>query len=104
MRATLHPEVVMTIDLDAGCFHGGAFFDAVGDSFDDLSRRHQIINADVLDAWFPPARGCSARSTTMSAGSPARRRRPCAAACAWQSRTRDTYQQPTSSSAPDPQR
>ena len=47
----------MTIDLDAACFHGGAFFDAVGDSFDDLSRRHQIINADVLDAWFPPAPG-----------------------------------------------
>jgi len=39
------------------CFHGGAFFDAIGDSFDDLDRRHRIINADVLDAWFPPAPG-----------------------------------------------
>ena len=37
------------------CFHGGAFFAAVGDEFDDLSRRSRIINADVLDAWFPPS-------------------------------------------------
>lgn len=39
----------------APCFHGGASFDAVGTSFDDLSRHRDIINADVLDAWFPPA-------------------------------------------------
>src|SRR5262249_4531656 len=39
------------------CYHGGAFFDAIGEQFDDLARRHRIINADVLDAWFPPAPG-----------------------------------------------
>ncbi len=39
----------------AACFHGGAFFKAVGESFDQLDRRHEIINADVLDAWFPPS-------------------------------------------------
>lgn len=37
------------------CFHGGAFFDAIGPRFDDLAGRHAVINADVLDAWFPPA-------------------------------------------------
>ncbi|MEX2287044.1 MAG: histidinol-phosphate transaminase [Planctomycetaceae bacterium] len=37
------------------CFHGGAFFDEIGVGFEDLRRRHEIINADVLDAWFPPA-------------------------------------------------
>ena len=37
------------------CFHGGAFFKAIGEEFDDLDRRHGIINADVLDAWFPPS-------------------------------------------------
>lgn len=37
------------------CAHGGAFFDAIGDTFDDLQRRHDVISADVLDAWFPPA-------------------------------------------------
>jgi histidinol-phosphate/aromatic aminotransferase/cobyric acid decarboxylase-like protein len=39
----------------AACFHGGAFFSAVGEEFDALERREQIINADVLDAWFPPS-------------------------------------------------
>jgi len=39
------------------CFHGGAFFSAVGERFDSLERRQTIINADVLDAWFPPAPG-----------------------------------------------
>jgi len=38
----------------AACFHGGAFFEAIGAEFDHLERRHRIINADVLDAWFPP--------------------------------------------------
>jgi histidinol-phosphate/aromatic aminotransferase/cobyric acid decarboxylase-like protein/GNAT superfamily N-acetyltransferase len=39
----------------APCFHGGAFFDAVGTRFDALERNRSIINADVLDAWFPPS-------------------------------------------------
>ena len=39
----------------AGCFHGGAFFSAVGEEFDALERREQIVNADVLDAWFAPS-------------------------------------------------
>jgi histidinol-phosphate/aromatic aminotransferase/cobyric acid decarboxylase-like protein len=39
----------------AACFHGGAFFDAIGPEFEHLERRHRIINADVLDAWFPPS-------------------------------------------------
>jgi histidinol-phosphate/aromatic aminotransferase/cobyric acid decarboxylase-like protein len=41
----------------ASCFHGGAFFRAIGETFDHLERRRDIINADVLDAWFPPAPG-----------------------------------------------
>ncbi len=39
----------------AACFHGGAFFQAIGERFDALDRRQRIINADVLDAWFPPS-------------------------------------------------
>ncbi len=39
----------------AACFHGGAFFKAVGERFDSLDRAAEIINADVLDAWFPPS-------------------------------------------------
>lgn len=44
----------------APCDHGGAFFTAVGSSFDNLARRHSVISADVLDAWFPPAPGVMA--------------------------------------------
>lgn len=39
----------------AACFHGGAFFQEIGTSFAHLDRYRAIINADVLDAWFPPA-------------------------------------------------
>ncbi len=39
----------------AECFHGGAFFKAIGERFDTLERSATIINADVLDAWFPPS-------------------------------------------------
>ena len=45
------------------CYHGGAFFEAIGKTFDDLGRRHDVINADVLDAWFPPAPGVIAALT-----------------------------------------
>jgi len=37
------------------CYHGGAFFKAIGERFDTLERRYRVIPADVLDAWFPPA-------------------------------------------------
>jgi histidinol-phosphate/aromatic aminotransferase/cobyric acid decarboxylase-like protein len=37
------------------CYHGGAFFNAIGPEFDHLERRHDIIAADVLDAWFDPS-------------------------------------------------
>lgn len=43
--------------VEGRCDHGGAFFGAIGAGFDDLSRRHTVVNADVLDAWFPPAPG-----------------------------------------------
>ena len=37
------------------CYHGGAFFEAVGEEFRALERLSTVISADVLDAWFPPA-------------------------------------------------
>ena len=36
-------------------YHGGAFFEAIGEEFDCLERKDQVISADVLDAWFDPA-------------------------------------------------
>lgn len=46
-----------------GCEHGGASFTAVGTDFRSLHRRHQVVAADVLDAWFPPAPGVRAALT-----------------------------------------
>ena len=37
------------------CAHGGAFFQAIGEDFDRLDRKSEVISADVLDAWFDPA-------------------------------------------------
>jgi len=37
------------------CVHGGRSIEAVGDEFGSLHRREEVIDADVLDAWFPPA-------------------------------------------------
>jgi histidinol-phosphate/aromatic aminotransferase/cobyric acid decarboxylase-like protein len=48
-------DLIVPLRKPAECFHGGAFFEAIGDGFDDLRRRHAVINADVLDAWFPPS-------------------------------------------------
>jgi histidinol-phosphate/aromatic aminotransferase/cobyric acid decarboxylase-like protein len=48
-------QLPMPVEPVPPCFHGGAFFEAVGAGFDDLGRRHEVINADVLDAWFPPS-------------------------------------------------
>lgn len=37
------------------CYHGGSFFKAIGEDLQTLNKAKQIINADVLDAWFPPS-------------------------------------------------
>ena len=39
----------------AACYHGGSFFKAIGEDLQTLDKITQIINADVLDAWFPPS-------------------------------------------------
>jgi len=55
LGASIDWRLDMPFDADDGCYHGGAFFEAIGDEFDDLRRREKIINADVLDAWFDPS-------------------------------------------------
>ncbi len=47
--------IVKTDDHDKVCFHGGAFFQGIGEDCQTLERRNDIINADVLDAWFDPS-------------------------------------------------
>jgi histidinol-phosphate aminotransferase len=55
----LSREVIWELEYpffkEDGCFHGGAFFEAIGTGFDTLERRESVVNADVLDAWFPPS-------------------------------------------------
>lgn len=36
-------------------YHGGAFWDGINPDFDSLEKSTDIINADVLDAWFDPS-------------------------------------------------
>jgi histidinol-phosphate/aromatic aminotransferase/cobyric acid decarboxylase-like protein/GNAT superfamily N-acetyltransferase len=58
----LEPDLRWELDVayrpgPDGCEHGGASFDAIGRDFATLGRRHDVVAADVLDAWFPPAPG-----------------------------------------------
>lgn len=39
----------------SACYHGGSFFKAIGEDLQTLVKAKEIINADVLDAWFPPS-------------------------------------------------
>jgi histidinol-phosphate/aromatic aminotransferase/cobyric acid decarboxylase-like protein/N-acyl-L-homoserine lactone synthetase len=48
-------QIGVAYDTPAACYHGGKFFEAVGDEFQTLERLDSVINADVLDAWFPPS-------------------------------------------------
>lgn len=36
-------------------YHGGDFFQAIGEDFLTLENSEHVINADVLDAWFDPS-------------------------------------------------
>ncbi len=36
-------------------FHGGAFFEDIGPNFSKLERKQDIVNADVVDAWYDPS-------------------------------------------------
>jgi histidinol-phosphate/aromatic aminotransferase/cobyric acid decarboxylase-like protein len=55
MERSVQWDLLVPFRKPADCFHGGAFFDAIGDEFEQLGRNAQVINADVLDAWFPPS-------------------------------------------------
>jgi histidinol-phosphate/aromatic aminotransferase/cobyric acid decarboxylase-like protein/GNAT superfamily N-acetyltransferase len=55
LERTVSWQLPVAFRKPAACFHGGAFFDAVGAGFKTLERAREIINADVLDAWFDPA-------------------------------------------------
>ena len=41
--------------VPSACYHAGSFFKAIGEDLQNLQKAKNIINADVLDAWFPPS-------------------------------------------------
>ena len=55
LRRTIDWQLSVPFEQRKPCYHGGAFWNAIGDTFDQLDRKERVINADVLDAWFPPA-------------------------------------------------
>ena len=48
-------EIGVAYRTPSPCYHGGKFFEAVGDEFQNLEQLDTVIAADVLDAWFPPS-------------------------------------------------
>jgi len=45
----------MIVLMSKQAYHGGAFFDAIGNDFSTLENSTKVISADVLDAWFDPS-------------------------------------------------
>ena len=45
------------------CYHGGAFFGAIGEQFETLENRDAVISADVLDALVRSGTVCRAQSS-----------------------------------------
>ena len=54
MKSNIEWKLDVNMFSPSECYHGGQFFEAIGNKFDDLDQTQSIINADVLDAWFPP--------------------------------------------------
>ncbi|MEC9476920.1 MAG: histidinol-phosphate transaminase [Planctomycetota bacterium] len=57
IEKTIDWQLTESLRKPAACFHGGGFFQDVGEDFRSLSSHQEIVNADVLDAWFSPAPG-----------------------------------------------
>ncbi|MEU8106688.1 histidinol-phosphate transaminase [Nonomuraea muscovyensis] len=57
----LEPRVRWSLDMPylpsgaEGCQHGGASIGVLGSRFDTVKAYEDVVPADVLDAWFPPA-------------------------------------------------
>jgi histidinol-phosphate/aromatic aminotransferase/cobyric acid decarboxylase-like protein/N-acyl-L-homoserine lactone synthetase len=48
-------KLPFTFFAPSACYHAGAFFEAIGEDLQHLQRVKDVINADVLDAWFSPS-------------------------------------------------
>lgn len=48
-------ELPFSFSPTISCEHGGSFWMGVGENFRTLEKLDNVVAADVLDAWFPPA-------------------------------------------------
>ena len=55
LRRSCRWKLDIPFDEPVGCYHGGASFGAIGDGMTNLDSAGDVISADVLDAWYPPA-------------------------------------------------
>ena len=55
IEAEMAWKIGVAFHTPSPCYHGGKFFEAVGDEFQNLEQLDTVIAADVLDAWFPPS-------------------------------------------------
>ena len=59
LRATAKRIGVQTLPRKANqpktCPHGGRVYETIGQDFSQLESRKEVLAADVLDAWYPPA-------------------------------------------------
>ncbi|MBC7759598.1 MAG: aminotransferase class I/II-fold pyridoxal phosphate-dependent enzyme [Phormidesmis sp. FL-bin-119] len=55
LQNKLNWQLPLAFFAPSACYHGGAFFEAIGEDLQNLQKARKVINADVLDAWFPPS-------------------------------------------------
>ena len=55
LQSKIDWRLPFTFFAPSACYHGGSFFEAIGEDLQSLQKAKQVINADVLDAWFPPS-------------------------------------------------
>lgn len=55
LRSKIDWKLPFAFFAPSACYHGGAFFEAIGEDLQNLDNIKTVINADVLDAWFPPS-------------------------------------------------
>ncbi len=55
LQAKLNWQLPFSFFAPSACYHGGQFFNAIGEDLQTLHKAAHIINADVLDAWFSPS-------------------------------------------------
>lgn len=55
IESQLQWKLPFSLRAMVSCDHGGAFWEGVGEDFRVLEKLDSVVNADVLDAWFPPA-------------------------------------------------